>query len=104
MEELGLTLPFRASQTELMSFIDSPLSELLYATDTTPKSRIETDERGIARAVVTYATLSGPARQSQALPSKLKIVADNHFFLITEDCSGSIISAGTMLSTPLTTS
>ncbi|KAJ8419568.1 hypothetical protein Cgig2_020510 [Carnegiea gigantea] len=102
---LELTLPFTTGQTELTRFIDSPFVELLYVAYITQKSHIEIDKRGTTIAVVTYAALCGPGHQPRSLSSKLNIVANNpFFFMITEDCSGSIISAGIMLSTPSTTS
>uniref|UniRef100_A0A803LA53 Serpin domain-containing protein n=1 Tax=Chenopodium quinoa TaxID=63459 RepID=A0A803LA53_CHEQI len=93
----------KAGKNELMRFIDSPLSELLYVTDVTQKTRIETNARGTSFSVVTYTTLNGPAHRFPAItPSEKKFVADNPFlFMIQDDFSGAVVSVGTVLSTDL---
>uniref|UniRef100_A0A803MXX3 Serpin domain-containing protein n=1 Tax=Chenopodium quinoa TaxID=63459 RepID=A0A803MXX3_CHEQI len=103
MQHLGLTLPFQAGKNELIRFIDSPLSELLYVTDVTQKTRIETNARGTSFSVVTYTTLNGPAHRFPATtPSEQKFVADNPFLFMTQDdFSGAVVSVGTVLSTDL---
>ncbi|XP_021862516.1 serpin-ZX isoform X2 [Spinacia oleracea] len=103
MDQLGLTFPFKAGKMELMKFLNSPVSELLYVADITQKSRIETSKGGTSLSVVTYTTLCGPShRCSPVLPSKMNFVDENPFmFKIQEDFSGAVISASTMLSTSL---
>ncbi|KAL2928472.1 Serpin-Z2A [Bienertia sinuspersici] len=99
MQHLGLTLPFKGGQNELMKFVDSPFSDLLYVTDITQKNQIVTNKKGTSFSVVTYTTLNGPPHRLPPTPPKLKFVADNPFlFMIQEDLSGAVVSIGTMLS------
>ncbi|KAL2928487.1 Serpin-Z2A [Bienertia sinuspersici] len=88
MQHLGLTLPFKGGQNELMKFVDSPFSDLLYVTDITQKNQIVTNKKGTSFSVVTYTTLNGPPHRLPPTPPKLKF----------EDLSGVVVSIGTMLS------